>query len=124
MGLLTFDKPKQLRPAAEHNEEYQSDSGIAGTYIPNMSREDKLRWKAKLIKSKTDPRVEIRKTLVSQGVQVLVVVRYKGPGQHVTLSANGKMSWDGEEGCYWYDLNRAVNEAYNLLVEGRYRSPE
>ena len=47
--LLCFDKPKKVRSTEEHNKTYMSDSGIAGTYVPNMSEEDKNKWKAKHI---------------------------------------------------------------------------
>ena len=60
MGLLSFDKPKKVRSAEEHNKMFSSDSGIAGTYVPNMSKEDQLKWKAKHIKG-DDERIEIRK---------------------------------------------------------------
>lgn len=116
MSILTFEKPKRLRPAAEHNQEYQSDTDIAGTYVQNMAREDQLRWKAKFIKTGEDPRVEIRKTTSIGHAQVLLVVRYKGPGLHVTMSANNKMIWAGGD---WTDLERAVKEAYHMLVEAR-----
>lgn len=69
--LLCFDKPKKIRNTKEHNEMYSSDSGVAGTYVPNMSEEDKNKWKAKHIKGE-DERIEIRKTI--NGVQLLIVV--------------------------------------------------
>ena len=62
MGLLSFDKPKKIRSTEEHNKMFSSDSGISGTYVPNMSKEDQLKWKAKHIKG-DDERVEIRKEL-------------------------------------------------------------
>jgi hypothetical protein len=59
--ILDFDKPKKLRPTVAHNAVHSSDSGVDGTYVPNMSRKDRAKWKAKQIGG-DDPRVEIRKT--------------------------------------------------------------
>ena len=75
MGLLSFDKPKKIRSTEEHNKMFPSDSGISGTYVPNMSKEDQLKWKAKHIKG-DDERVEIRKEF--GGVNLVVIV-YKNP---------------------------------------------
>ena len=74
MGILSFEKPKKLRKTEEHNKMYQSDSGIAGTYAPNMSKEDQNLWKAKHIKG-DDERIEIRKSI--GGAQMLIVVYKK-----------------------------------------------
>ena len=73
MGLLSFDKPKKVRTTEEHNKMFSSDCGVAGTYVPNMSKEDELKWKAKHIKG-DDERVEIRKEF---GGANLVVIVYK-----------------------------------------------
>lgn len=105
MPILDFEKPKKLRSTANHNDEYQSDSGIAGTYVPNMSEEDKLKWKARKIGG-TVPRVEVRKTL--RGVQLLAVV-YR---DEVKLSANGRMAFSLGE---WQQLIAAVGEAREEL---------
>jgi len=109
MNILSFDKPKKLCSTEQHNEDHQSDSGIAGTYVSNMSEADKLAWKAKHIKG-ADPRVEIRKTLSSeQGyAQVLLMVRTSG----VVMSANGRMVFSIRD---WHDLQHAVVEAAEVL---------
>lgn len=73
--ILDFDKPKKVRSTEEHNNLFSSDSGVAGTFAPNMSKKDMNKWKAKHI-SGNDERIEIRKTL--GGSQVLAVV-YKEP---------------------------------------------
>lgn len=123
--LLCFDKPKKVRSTEEHNKIYMSDSGIAGTYVPNMSEEDKNKWKAKHIKG-DDERIEIRKTM--NGVQVLIVVykkerpvKWNGHNQsewnkrhqNVQMSMNGKldMTWDE----FW-DISEAVKEALEILL--------
>lgn len=69
--ILSFDKPKKIRSTEEHNKMYSSDCGVAGTYVPNMSEDDRLKWKAKHIKG-NDERIEIRKEL--GGANLLVVV--------------------------------------------------
>lgn len=115
MPVLSFEKPKKLRSTEEHNDIFQSDTNIAGTYVPNMSEEDKLKWKAKKI-SGDDPRVEIRKTVygkapdiaVSGYAQVLIVVRKSS----VVISSNGRMVFDATN---WDDLKDAVDEARNIL---------
>ena len=123
--LLCFDKPNKVRSTEEHYKTYMSDSGIAGTYVPNMSEEDKNKWKAKHIKG-DDERIKIRKTM--NGVQVLIVVykkerpvkwnannrdEWSKRHQNVQMSMNGKldMTWDE----FW-DINEAVKEALEILL--------
>ena len=99
MGILDFDKPKKVRSTKEHNEIYQSDSGVAGTYMPNMSEEDNKKWKAKRING-DDERVEIRKNFDSQ----LLVIVYKNPFQPaypVFPEFDG-----GSKSEYWEEANR------------------
>ena len=52
--ILSFETPKKLRSAEKHNEMYQSNAGVNGTYVPNMSKEDMNLWKAKHIKGSDD----------------------------------------------------------------------
>ena len=61
MNLICWDKPKKIRSTEEHNAVYSSDSGINGTYVPNMSVKDRNKWKGKITQVKTSPQVEIRK---------------------------------------------------------------
>ena len=137
--VLSFETPKKLHSAEKHNEIYQSDSGIAGTCVPNMSKEDMNLWKAKHIKG-DDERIEIRKTL--EGVQLLVVVYKKEyqpkypeyPSDYKNISAldkyahektewmkrhqNVKMSMNGKfDMTYdnWWDLSEAIKEAMEIL---------
>lgn len=102
MGILSFDTPKRLRTTEEHNGSYQSDCGIPGTYVPNMSKEDMLKWNAKHIKG-TDERIEIRKTVNS--VQMVVKVFKSG---NIEMSANGKLCFDFR---IYGEFNSAINEA-------------
>lgn len=116
MGILNFDKPKKVSPTKEHNDYFQSDSGVAGTYVPNMSEADLLKWKAKKIGG-TDPRVEIRKTVKGHepgakypmSAQVLMVVR---PNRSVVMSANGRMVFGP---AVFDEFQQAVAEAVIAL---------
>lgn len=106
MSILDFEKPKKLNPTKEHQDRYSSDSGILGTYVPNMSDADRMKWKAKKIGG-DGPRVEIRKTL--RGTQLLLIVYKNGS---VAMSANGKMVFhDGD----FEELGQAVKEAQAIL---------
>jgi hypothetical protein len=105
--LLSFDKPKKLRPTEQHNSNFSSDSGIAGTYVPNMSQKDMERWKAKHISRGDDPRVEIRKTV--GGTQLLMVVR---PDKTVRLSMNGPATMSAK---ILAEFNTAAQEAFSVL---------
>jgi hypothetical protein len=97
--ILDFEKPKKIRSTEEHNEMHSSDSGVAGTFVPNMSEEDKNKWKGKHIKG-DDERVEIRKNLDSQ----LLVIVYKKPHQPdypVFPEFDG-----GSRSGYWEEANK------------------
>lgn len=69
--LLNFEAPKKMRDAESHNKMNSSDSGIDGTYVPNMSDEDNERWKSKYVKGKHE-RIESRKNF--SGVNLVVIV--------------------------------------------------
>jgi len=124
-NVLDFEKPKKVRTTEEHNEMFSSDSGVAGTYVPNMSKEDMNKWKAKHITGKEE-RVEIRKTI--EGVQLVIIVykkarpvkwNYKKQDewnkrhQDVRMSMNGKLdlTWDD----FW-DMQEAVKEALEIML--------
>lgn len=117
MAILDFNKPRKVRTTQEHNRKYTSDSGVDGTYVPNMSEADMKKWKAKHIKG-ADERIEIRKTL--NGVQVLIVV-YKnrkekeGYGgvmrmehENVQISMNGKLHLTYDD---YKEFKTAITEA-------------
>ncbi len=119
-GLLCWDKPEKVRSTKEHNDMFVSDGAPPGTYVPNMSDEDKLKWKAKKIGGK-DPRVEIRKTTFGRWcparsrwegrAQALLVVRWPKVGSAtVTISSNGKVEFDLTE------LKEAIEEASEALL--------
>lgn len=124
--VLNFEKPKKARSTEDHNSTYSSDTGVAGTYMPNMSEKDMKKWKAKKVGG-DDPRVEIRKTVSGNdpilakklsgrgyafagqcSAQVLIIVRAKG----VVMSGNGRMVFENKT---WNELHVAVAEAQALL---------
>jgi hypothetical protein len=120
--ILYFNKPEKVRSTEEHNKKYMSNSGVAGTYVPNMSQEDAERWKAKYFGAK-DRRIEIRKTIgfsktesyphVSWA-QTLIVVREatKNSVPHVTISGNGKMAFSKDD---WQEFEQVIEEAKMIL---------
>ena len=124
MNILNFDKPKKVLSTEKHNKEYSSDSGIDGTYVSNMSKEDKLKWKGKHIKGDIE-RIEIR---TEEPKTNLLVIVYKNPqieswgdvryGLHyndpyqIKMSMNGQSKWTMEQ---WSILHLAVNEAKEIL---------
>lgn len=118
-SILMWDKPEKKMSKEEWSSIGASDAP-PGVYTSNMSDEDRFRWKAKLIRTRTgDPRVEIRKTTEGHvrpgskwpegGAQTVLVVR---PDGTVTFSSNAKASFDFGE------LIQAVTEAVRYLVEG------
>lgn len=109
--VLTWEPATQERSTAEHNEMYQADSAPPGTYQPNMSREEELRWKAHHFKKSKDPRVEIRKRV---GPALVVwVVRANGM---VEMSANGKLKFDSYTD--WLEMETAIAEALRVVRHG------
>ena len=113
--ILTWETPKKKRSTKDHNELYQTEE-INGAYVPNMSKDDEIRWKAKRIGGK-DLRIEIRKTTEGHfdgnrhegSAQTLIVVR---PNGTVMMSMNGKAEFDGLE------LKQVLDEACAALVGG------
>lgn len=101
--ILSWDKPAKVMPREEW-ESISADGAPPGVYIPNMSKEDMLKWKAK----KVGQRVEIRKTA---GSQILIKVTLEG----VTISMNGPAQLSMED---LIDLTLVVIEATQVLKEG------
>jgi len=97
--LLTFDKPKKVLSTEKHNKRFQSDSGVAGTYVPNMSEEDKNKWKAKHITG-TDERIEIRKTIGCSQLLIIVYKKAYQPSYPEFPEYDG-----GGKDAYWEDAN-------------------
>jgi hypothetical protein len=97
MSVLSWDKPEQVMS----KEDWKScvfDGGPPGSYIPNMSEEDRVRWKAKFVGGKY-PRVEIRKTFTAgQHVQAVIVVSPTG-------KPIGNRGWGSCKNDFGEDIN-------------------
>jgi hypothetical protein len=112
MGLISWDKPKKVMSTEAHNSTYSSDSGIAGTYVSNMSREDMLKWKGKKFIKTPKPRIEVRKYFPQGGANVLIIVSKSNP--NYTISTNGKIMMSLKDMGEFHDV---INEAYELLIK-------
>lgn len=122
IGLLDFSKPKKARPSEEHNE-YTSDCGIPGTYAPNMSREDRQRWKGKIVgKSGKRPlQIEIRKDsfVTVVGLKGYNYKHYKvgdyssdTTGLNIHVASAGPIQMTFED---WEEWRQVVEEAKKIL---------
>ena len=111
--ILSWDIPKKVIPKDDWKKK-SFDGGPDGGYVPNMSKEDRLKWKAKHIKG-SDPRVEIRKTFADTCAQTLIVVRKKATDKdsELMISTNGKIGMSVGD---WFDFNEAVKEAIEILL--------
>lgn len=114
MSVLSFDKPKKIM-ATEQWKEISADGAPPGVYTSNMSLDDEMKWKAKLIKGK-DARIEIRKTFTGLGycAKVCIVV-YKDVSEEfadVVISTNGKIGASFQQ---IKEMNEAINEAKEIL---------
>lgn len=107
MTILSWDKPKQVLTKEEW-QDISADSAPPGVYTPNMSEDDRLKWRAKLIKGH-DPRVEIRKGY-GFGASQKIVVRFH---QGIEMTANNAiwMTWKD-----YADFCDAVTEARLALA--------
>jgi hypothetical protein len=125
MSLIDFDKPKKIRSTEEHNKMHSSDSGVPGTYVPNMSEEDTKKWRGNHIKGqRIDQRIEIRKTI--GGTQLLIVVykekrftdwrvsqtEWNKNHNNVRLSMNGKLDMTFDE---YDEFVKVIEEAKTIL---------
>lgn len=114
--MIDWSKPKKVRSTAAHNQMFSSDSGVPGTFVPNMSEEDKLKWKGKHInKGKDNARVELRKSFSFDGeyANVLLVVEKGEHHPYIKLSTNGKVAMSFSE---WGELNLVVQEASTVVM--------
>lgn len=133
IAAILEDEPHQVtRPMAEvfvdHIAATSPNKAVLDWTKPPKDYEQRnkpgelVKWRAKLVgKRGANPRVEIRKTVLSQerdsrmpggirhwAAQVLLVVDASG----VKMSANGTMKWDRVE---WEQLAKAVREAQVAL---------
>lgn len=118
--ILNFNKPQKVRTSADHNNMFQSDSGVAGTYVSNMSDNDKRKFKAKHIKGDHE-RIEIRVEMNSANILVKVFKKANnsnewkhGQDNHneIQFSTNGKIDISLRK---WEKLNQAIEEAKQIL---------
>lgn len=145
MSILSFETPKKLRSTEEHNEMFQSDSGIAGTYIPNMSEEDMKKFKAKHIKGEQE-RIEIKICIGGVNCNIFVYKNIYNPkypkypeadygteaykeqkeeyekkyNEWKNSHQNIKFSMNGKMNITfdeWNKINQAVEEAKKILKE-------
>jgi hypothetical protein len=127
--ILMWEKPEKIM-SVEKWKSISADGAPPGVYTPNMSKEDMLKWKAKLIKGAT-PRVEIRKTFqkgngkgypstekyVGVYCQTLIIVSQKNIdgmiGCNALISMNGKCGMSFQEVA---EFEQAINEASTVLM--------
>lgn len=121
MGILSWDKPKQIMTEEQRRAEFSSDSGVPGTFMPNMRPEDVARWKAKLTHHTTDhPQVEIRKDATVIIVSLRGGYTYKHYKPEHTENVNlhiataGPIMWSFQE---LEEFKQAVEEAVEILEE-------
>ena len=119
--ILSFEQPKKLRDSKTHNEMFMSDSGVDGTYVPNMSKEDRERWKGKHITGENE-RIEIKKTI--DGVQLVIIIRKNKPVKYtwenkeydkqnnIKISMNGSLWMTFEQ---QKEMVQVIEEAKELL---------
>jgi hypothetical protein len=124
MGLISFEKPPKLRSSKEHGRMHFSDCGIDGTYVPNMSDEDRARWKGRITGTrKGRPQVEIRKdsfvTIV--GLQGYDYKHYKvgaagsdTSGLNIHIASAGPVQMTFEQ---WDEWRQVVEEARQILED-------
>lgn len=127
--VLTWDKPPQALET-EDWKRISADGAPPGVYHPNMSPEDMLLWKAKIVGTRQgDPRVEIRKTVIGSEpygsgrperrwtacAQMLMIVWPPSSDgrSRVRISLNGTADFSPREHA---ELERAVHEAQNALI--------
>jgi hypothetical protein len=129
--LLCWNKPERIM-TVEQWKNIMADSAPPGTYTPNMSEEDKARWKAKLVGHKVGrPHIEIRKTFRG-ATQLFLLVSLGGgynyshykiddkwnstKGVNIHMSCNGALQMTFVE----FDaMKQVINEAVHVLCEVR-----
>lgn len=126
MTILMWDKPEKIM-SVEEWQKISADNVPLGVYTPNMCKNDKERWKAKLVGHKAGrPHVEIRKS--AKGVQIFLLVslgggyKYRGYkpdskwdstiGTNLHFSSNGSVRLTFQD---WEDMKQAVEEAKAVL---------
>lgn len=114
--VLVWDKPQKAM-STEDWKKISADSAPPGVYTPNMSEEDKLKWKATLIRGKK-PRVEVRKTFKGEKhyAQALFVID-PWADKSLIISTNGKIAMDEEDIRNFAEMLKEAAEVLKPLVE-------
>jgi len=121
MGLIMWNKPKKIMTKETRRNRFQSDCGVPGTYVPNISGEDRKRWKGKIVGKTTDsPQVEIRKNefvivvSLGEGYKYKYYNRDETKGINLHIGASGPIQLTFEE---WNEMKKVVEEALQVLRE-------
>lgn len=126
MSIICWDKPKKIRSTEKHCSEYSSDCGVPGTYVPNMSEDDRKKWKGKITQTTSSPQVELRKDsfVVIVGLDGYTYKGYhrvpektyerstKGLNVHIASAGPIQLSFKG-----WEEFKAAVEEARTFLLD-------
>ncbi len=128
--ILSFVKPKKALSTEDWKNQHSADGAPPGVYVPNMSEEDMLKWKAKVVGSKDgNHQIEIRSletrsnlvAIVNGAMPVVIAVdpswpKWQQPKQPVAhelkLSSNGPMHFTAE---VWSRFMEALTEAREVL---------
>jgi hypothetical protein len=124
-----WDKPKRVRDSSD---QYTFDGGPIGGYVPNMSDEDRSKWKGTVVgKTLKKPQIELRKTFSAtcgrwgNAASVLIIVslgdgyKYKHLEREDTKGINIHFSTNSAilttfEGMQ--EVATVIEEAKNYLV--------
>jgi hypothetical protein len=95
MGVLDWNKPERAMPV-EQWQAISADGAPPGVWTPNMSDQDRERWKAKLVGvRKGEPQVEIRKS--TPGGQMVIIVGLRAyTFKHYSPDARGYANTQGK----------------------------
>lgn len=122
MTVLSWDKPEKV-VSTEEWASWQADSAPPGTYVPNMSKEDMRKWKAKRVGFKSGhPQIEIRKDSTVIIVSLYGGYKYKHYGKYspsteginLHIATAGPIQWTWQE---WAECQEAIQEARAILEE-------
>lgn len=120
MGIIMWDKPKKTMTEETRRVRFQSDCEVPGTYFPNMSPEDRKRWKGKVVGKKTkSPQVEIRKDTFVIIVSLGGGYKYKHYNRDNTIGINLHIGASGPIQLTfneWEEMKKVVDEASLVLI--------
>jgi hypothetical protein len=94
--IICWEKPQRAMSVADWKN-ISADSAPPGVYTPNMSKEDQLKWKGKIIGT-DKPRVEVRKTFHTKNHFAHVLFTFAPfEDESFIISTNGKISFSDKE---------------------------